>query len=164
MSKRKWPVINSIQFEATQSNPCMNSQSEAGQTTQAQFLGEIFLLHTWLGPMCLSSSCMSWSLSLAAYLKRCPLLRARLSRSSIRLLFLGSALLLILWSSNPLPYSIWFSGLLPSPVLVKFTSLHIVFNNAKVHISGTYRVAHLLTNLGWVHFYLGSSPGWWLLL
>ena len=27
-----------------------------------------------------------------------------------------------------------------------------------------YRVAHLLANLGWVDFDLGSSPGWWLLL
>ena len=28
-------------------------------------------------------------------------------------------------------------------------------------ISITYRVAHLLGNLGWVDFDLGSSPGWW---
>ena len=24
-----------------------------------------------------------------------------------------------------------------------------------------HRVAHLLANLGWVDFDLGSSPGWW---
>ena len=38
----------------------------------------------------------------------------------------------------------------------------ICFTFDLAHFS--YRVAHLLTNLGWVDFDLGSSPGWWPLL
>ena len=40
----------------------------------------------------------------------------------------------------------------------------IVSLDRRSSIIREYRVAHLLANLGWVDFDLGSSPGWWTLL